>query len=106
MSHPSFFQRSYSSFVSSPARDRDEGILIMIMSLSMQTPAAEQLSAAPTIRSRASLAPIFHPRGVAIIGATEKPSSVGRTVLKNLLDQPFGATIFPVNPKRNNVLGI
>jgi acetyltransferase len=69
-------------------------------------PAPEQLSINPTIRTRASLAPIFHPRSVAIIGATEKPSSVGRTVLKNLLDRPFGATIFPVNPRRNNVLGI
>jgi acetyltransferase len=76
------------------------------MSVLTQTAAPEQLSTNPTIRTRASLAPIFHPRSVAIIGATEKPSSVGRTVLKNLLDRPFGATIFPVNPHRNNVLGI
>ena len=41
-----------------------------------------------------------------MIGATEKPASVGRTVLRNLLEQPFGATIFPVNPTRTNVLGI
>lgn len=53
-----------------------------------------------------SLAPIFHPKTVALIGATEKPASVGRTVLRNLLDQPFGGTIFPVNPSRSNVLGI
>jgi acetyltransferase len=52
------------------------------------------------------LTPIFHPRTVAVIGATEKPASVGRTVLRNLLDQPFGATIFPVNPGRANVLGV
>src|SRR5215469_5719471 len=52
------------------------------------------------------LAPIFHPRTVAVIGATEKPASVGRTVMRNLMDQPFGATIFPVNPSRPNVLGI
>src|SRR5689334_5761984 len=52
------------------------------------------------------LAPIFHPRTVAVIGATEKPASVGRTLLRNLLEQPSGATIFPINPGRNNVLGI
>src|SRR5689334_17249552 len=52
------------------------------------------------------LAPIFHPRTVAVIGATEKPASVGRTVLRNLLEQPSGATIFPINPHRANVLGI
>ena len=56
--------------------------------------------------SHAPLTPIFQPKSVAVIGATEKPASVGRTVLRNLLDQPFGATIFPVNPTRSNVLGI
>jgi acetyltransferase len=52
------------------------------------------------------LTPIFHPKTVAVIGATEKPASVGRTVFRNLLEQPFGATIFPINPSRPNVLGI
>src|SRR6476660_2611066 len=53
-----------------------------------------------------ALSPIFHPRTVAVIGATEKPASVGRTVLRNLMEQPSGATIFPINPHRPNVLGI
>ena len=56
--------------------------------------------------SQSSLDSIFHPRTVAVIGATEKPASVGRTVFRNLLEQPFGATVFPVNPGRSNVLGI
>jgi len=58
------------------------------------------------LASRPSLNAIFRPKTVAVIGASEKPGSVGRTLLRNLLDQPFGLTIFPVNPKRNNVLGI
>lgn len=49
---------------------------------------------------------IFAPKTVAVIGATETPGSVGRTILWNLLSNPFGGTIFPVNPKRKNVLGI
>ncbi len=53
-----------------------------------------------------SLTPIFQPKSVAVIGATEKPASVGRTVLRNLLDQPFGATVFPVNPTHSSVLGV
>src|SRR5690242_2367400 len=76
------------------------------MSLLVEMPAPQQLSTTSAIRTRASLGAIFHPRSVAVIGATEKSASVGRTVLKNLLDQPSGATIFPVNPHRNNVLGI
>ena len=53
-----------------------------------------------------SLQPIFSPKTVAVIGATEKIGSVGRTVIWNLISSPFGGTVFPVNPKRENILGI
>jgi acetyltransferase len=49
---------------------------------------------------------IFKPRNVAVIGATEKQNSVGRTLLWNLISNPFGGTVYPINPKRANVLGI
>ncbi|MFZ1505715.1 MAG: bifunctional acetate--CoA ligase family protein/GNAT family N-acetyltransferase [Anaerolineae bacterium] len=49
---------------------------------------------------------IFNPQSVALIGATEKAGSVGRTILWNLISSPFGGTVFPINPKRPNVLGI
>jgi acetyltransferase len=49
---------------------------------------------------------IFLPQNVAVIGATEKPGSVGRTILWNLISNPFGGTVFPVNPGRSSVLGI
>ncbi len=56
--------------------------------------------------TRQSLDAIFKPKNVALIGATEKEGSVGRTILWNLLSSPFGGTIFPINPKRSSVLGI
>jgi acetyltransferase len=59
-----------------------------------------------TMYRRHPLDTIFSPRSVAIIGATERAGSVGRTLLWNLISNPFGGTIFPINPKRNNVLGI
>ncbi|MGD0619164.1 MAG: acetate--CoA ligase family protein, partial [Bryobacteraceae bacterium] len=48
----------------------------------------------------------FSPKTVAVIGASEKPDSVGRTLLWNLISSPFGGTVYPVNPKRHSVLGI
>src|SRR5579885_2107987 len=48
----------------------------------------------------------FQPKSVAVIGATEKAGSVGRTILWNLISSPFGGTVYPINPKRANVLGI
>src|ERR1700722_12355073 len=55
---------------------------------------------------RKPLDAIFSPRSVAVIGATEKAGSVGRTILWNLISNPFGGTVYPVNPKRPNVLGV
>jgi acetyltransferase len=52
------------------------------------------------------LDPLFLPKSVAVIGASERPGSVGRSVLWNLLSSPFGGTVYPVNSKRSNVLGI
>jgi acetyltransferase len=46
------------------------------------------------------------PRSVAVIGATENPGSVGRTIVTNLIGSPFGGVVYPVNPKRPAVLGI
>lgn len=55
---------------------------------------------------RQPLDAIFAPRSVAVIGATERPASVGRTILANLQASPFGGPVFPVNPTRSSVLGI
>jgi acetyltransferase len=56
--------------------------------------------------SRRPLDPIFSPKSVAVIGATETLNSVGRTILENLIKGGFAGKIFPVNPKRPTVLGI
>ena len=48
----------------------------------------------------------FHPSSIAVIGATEKAGSVGRTILWNLLSSPFGGTVYPVNPIRSAILGV
>ena len=52
------------------------------------------------------LTPFFAPQTIAVIGATERSGSVGRTLLWNLISSPFGGTVFPVHPTRPNVLGI
>jgi acetyltransferase len=55
---------------------------------------------------RQPLEVFFSPQTVAVVGATEKQGSVGRTILWNLITSPFGGTVYPVNPKRPNVLGV
>lgn len=52
------------------------------------------------------LGALFSPKNVALVGATETPGSVGRTIMWNLISSPFGGAVFPVNPKRPSVLGV
>jgi acetyltransferase len=49
---------------------------------------------------------MFDPKTVAVIGASETEGSVGRTILENLKQGGFEGSIYPVNPKRDSVLGI
>lgn len=54
------------------------------------------------------LAALFKPQNVAVIGATDRQGSVGRTVFWNLISNPFGGLVLPINsnPKRSSVLGV
>jgi acetyltransferase len=57
-------------------------------------------------QGRHPLDALFCPQSVAVIGASERQGSVGRTILWNLISNPFGGTVYPINPNRKNVLGI
>src|SRR5579862_7179269 len=60
----------------------------------------------PARQRRKSLEVFFKPRSVAVIGATDTPASVGGALLGNLIRSDFKGAVFPVNPKRTQVLGL
>lgn len=53
-----------------------------------------------------SLDPIFKPQSVAVVGASATPGSVGSILMRNLMENPFGGVVFPINPKRDAVHGV
>lgn len=52
-----------------------------------------------------NLSPIFDPKSIALIGATDREGSVGLGIAKNLLTGKEEREIFFVNPNREEVLG-
>jgi acetyltransferase len=58
----------------------------------------------PLNQRRSRLETMLSPRVIALIGATERQKSAGRTIMENLL--LFGGSVYPINPKRSNVLGV
>jgi len=49
---------------------------------------------------------IFHPKSVAVVGASRRPGTVGNDIFRNLLYAEFNGSVYPVNPKSTSVLGV
>jgi acetyltransferase len=58
------------------------------------------------LENRSALKGLFAPKSVAVIGATDREGTVGRTVLKNLRSGTFCGVVYAVNPNRTEVLGL
>jgi acetyltransferase len=69
----------------------------------MSAPAAVETQ--PIAPKATAMQALFNPRTVALIGASEREGSVGRTLLENLL-AGGGRKIFAVNAARESVLGL
>ncbi|MGA2720587.1 MAG: CoA-binding protein, partial [Candidatus Acidiferrales bacterium] len=55
---------------------------------------------------RSSFDCMFAPLSVAVIGATDREGTVGRTLLQNLLRGGLPGEIYPINPKRESILSL
>src|SRR5580765_7450006 len=49
---------------------------------------------------------LFAPRSVALVGASPRPTSVGRTVLNNIRAGGFAGSIQLVNPRHREIEGV
>ncbi|HMD15834.1 MAG TPA: bifunctional acetate--CoA ligase family protein/GNAT family N-acetyltransferase [Terriglobales bacterium] len=60
----------------------------------------------PTGPQGHGLDPMFVPESVAVIGATGRPGTVGRSILENLLHGKFQGKVYAVNANHPEVLGL
>ncbi|WP_332675270.1 bifunctional acetate--CoA ligase family protein/GNAT family N-acetyltransferase [Aromatoleum sp.] len=52
------------------------------------------------------LSPLLEPKSVGVIGASERESTLGNVVIRNMLNAGFRGRLFAVNPKHEAVLGV
>lgn len=83
-----------------PSQRTYQGGIVALGALSFVNPVS------PRTATRKSLDAFFLPHNVALIGATDRRGSVGRTVLLNLRHGPLANQVYAVNPRRTEVLGI
>ncbi len=58
------------------------------------------------LATTASLRPFFHPRSVAVIGASRHPTSIGYRLLEALTANRFQGAVYPVNPRATEIAGL
>ncbi len=54
----------------------------------------------------ANLDPLFFPKSIAVIGASDRPLTIGHRIVSNLLQKGFVGRVTPVNPKGTSILGL
>ncbi len=57
-------------------------------------------------RGLAGIEAIFNPGSVAVIGASDNPGKLGSHVMRSLTEGRYPGRIYPVNPGKNEILGI
>src|SRR4030067_1835484 len=57
-------------------------------------------------RGWVALDAIFNPGAVAVIGASDNPGKLGSHVMRSLIEGKYPGKIFPVNPGRDEIMGI
>ena len=72
---------------------------------SSTAPGGSTAGAAPQNRGQ-PIEAMFAARKIALIGATESPGTVGHSLMVNLTSEKFDGVLYPVNPKRETVLGV
>jgi acetyltransferase len=51
------------------------------------------------------LRPLLMPESIALVGASDRPASIGRILYENMLDGAFKGEVYAVNPRHRKVLG-
>lgn len=56
--------------------------------------------------TREILNSVFNAKNVAVVGASNNPDKTGYQVLRNIIDGGFKGSIYPINPKSDEILGL
>jgi acetyltransferase len=49
---------------------------------------------------------VMQPKSIAVIGASTKEGAVGNAILQNLIDFGYKGTLYPINPKADEICGL
>lgn len=84
----------------------DSGVVHVEIDLDVDDQIVDAISSRDQVATRASLQALLAPRSLVVVGAGQRPGSVGHEVLRNVLGTGFPGAVYAINPNRNEVLGV
>lgn len=87
-------------------RELIEGVYQITIDLEEQEEYVKRQAMREHIARSAGVRRLLYPRSVAVIGASRDAQSVGGALFRNLLNNGFTGTVFPVNPNATSVAGV
>ena len=91
---------------------REEGVVTITIPLPPDDTGLQFDAYLDTVAAReraanvASLRPVFQPGSVAVIGASRRPGTVGRSVLENIKSGGYAGRLYAVNPNTTEIAGV
>jgi acyl-CoA synthetase (NDP forming) len=108
--HPAIVEIDVNPLIVEDATPVAADALVILDPTAAQSASAAAAAAAattfPRITSPPDLTPLFAPRAVAVVGASEDPLKWGGSLLLNLIDGGFSGPIYPVNRRGGTVCGL
>ncbi|QIA26874.1 GNAT family N-acetyltransferase [Thermaerobacter sp. PB12/4term] len=80
-----------------------DGYVVVSLDVHPSPESVERSEMRDRIATVASLRPLFRPRGIAVVGASRDPGSIGYRILEALVMNRYQGPVYPVNPKADVV---
>jgi len=84
----------------------EAGTARVVIDLSAEEESSTAIGARERSAEEVSLRHLLAPASIAVIGAGDRPESVGHQVLRNILVGGYTGAVYPVNPQHESVLGL
>ncbi|HYN73249.1 MAG TPA: GNAT family N-acetyltransferase, partial [Nakamurella sp.] len=87
-------------------REYDSGVIDLTFDIEETEKSREVMTAREHRAEARSIARLLAPRSIAVIGASDEPTTLGQIVLENLLRGKFSGPVYPVTPDTVSVQGV
>ncbi|WAH35941.1 bifunctional acetate--CoA ligase family protein/GNAT family N-acetyltransferase [Alicyclobacillus dauci] len=86
--------------------NQESGVIHLVWTLRHNERSRALQETRERLATAASLHSFFHPRSVAVVGASRTPDRLGHVIFRHILNSDYRGTVYPVNPTAASVAAV